>query len=529
VQKWGQQPVSERPVEFTDYDSTTLSYAYDENGNDTGWSKAGTWSAADGYMRNSQSAGSSWFYRSRSEGDGEIRFSYLSEDTSSGNYYLEADLRCTASGKVAVVFTPTAVQLREYAGEVWYTRGETSLTTQQNQWYDVIVKLDGTSVGIERRPKGGAYEEVLSGTVQLTATTLLQFHVPANAVFRVDDIMVIDGPMQSTYTMTYNNANELTQMANSTQGTTVAFTYDAWGRTATQTVGSRSATYAYKYGSKLASVTSTLFGEQNVAFEYGGDQKRRSMTTGGVTTQYNWDMGWNVINEETGAGALARSYTHNPQSGGRATLGHVDGTNPAAGAYRYYLHDHLGSTRFVFDEEVDDEVDLIATYQYTPYGDILSSNNPNTTTHLYTGHDWNPATNLYFAPHRYYTPQTSRWFSRDPLGMANGPNLYGYSRTPVIETDPDGTSLATLIFVIGVIGFTIAAVRCAKALGRLERDVDRLKDTGCIQEKDPIDEDIKREETRRKNYGEIYKLDSWKEAKRKCGKLAGGWLRLLGI
>ena len=103
------------------------------------------------------------------------------------------------------------------------------------------------------------------------------------------------------------------QMANSTQGdyaqeTGMAFTYDAWGRTVSQTVGSRSATYAYKYGSKLASVTSTLFGEADVAFEYGGDQKRRrrqqrrGMTTGGVTTRYNWDMAWNVINEEDGAG-----------------------------------------------------------------------------------------------------------------------------------------------------------------------------------------------------------------------------------
>jgi len=57
------------------------------------------------------------------------------------------------------------------------------------------------------------------------------------------------------------------------------------------------------------------------------------MTTGGVTARYNWDMGWNVINEEDGAGALVRTYTHNPQSGGRATLGHVDGSSPATGGF----------------------------------------------------------------------------------------------------------------------------------------------------------------------------------------------------
>jgi len=397
-----------------------------DDGNYTAWGKSGTWSAADGYMRNSQSTGNSWFYRSRSQGDAEIRFSYLNEDTSSSSRYIRTDLRVGASGRVIVQFTPSTVYIKEQDGSTWYTRAQASLTTQEDQWYDVIAKLDGTSVVIERRPKDGEFSEVLSGTVNLTTSSLLQFYVPAYAVFRIDDIMVLDGTMKSTYSMTYNNANELTQMSNSTQGTTVAFTYDAWGRTATQTVGSKSATYSYKYGSKLASVTSTLFGEANVTFEYGGDQKRRSMTSGGITKQYNWDMGWNVINEEDGNGALARSYTHNPQYAGRATLGHVDGTNPATGAYRYYLHDHLGSTRFIFN----DAVELLAAYQYTPYGDILSSNNPNTTTHLFTGHDWNPASNLYFAPFRYYSPQTARWLTRDPLGMVDGPNVYAYNAVP---------------------------------------------------------------------------------------------------
>jgi len=237
-------------------------------------------------------------------------------------------------------------------------------------------------------------------------------------------------------------------MSNSTQGdhaqeTAATFTYDDWGRTASQTVGSKSATYSYKYGSKLASVSSTLFGEANVTFEYGGDQRRRSMTTGGVTKQYNWDMAWNVINEEDGNGALVRSYTHNPLYPLRATLAHVDGTSPATGDYRYYLHDHLGSTRFIFD----DEVNLLATYQYTPYGDILSSNNPNTTTHLFTGHDWNPASNLYFAPFRYYSPQTARWLVRDPLGIVDGPNVYAYvGCTPLQKADAFG-----LIGIIDII------------------------------------------------------------------------------
>jgi hypothetical protein len=36
---------------------------------------------------------------------------------------------------------------------------------------------------------------------------------------------------------------------------------------------------------------------------------------------------------------LTWMYYHAPQEAGRATLGHVDGANPASGAYRYYTHD----------------------------------------------------------------------------------------------------------------------------------------------------------------------------------------------
>jgi hypothetical protein len=102
--------------------------------------------------------------------------------------------------------------------------------------------------------------------------------------------------------------------------------------------------------SKLYSVDLATNATLDVTFNYGGDQKRRSMTAGGVTTGYNWDAGWNVINEENGSGTLARTYFHHPQLLTRATLAHVNGANPATGAYNYYIHDHLGSTRALYNQ-----------------------------------------------------------------------------------------------------------------------------------------------------------------------------------
>jgi RHS repeat-associated protein len=44
----------------------------------------------------------------------------------------------------------------------------------------------------------------------------------------------------------------------------------------------------------------------------------------------------------------------------------------------------------------------------------------------YTGHRWDPAIGQYFAPFRYYNPQTARWNMRDPLDMISGVNMYAY-------------------------------------------------------------------------------------------------------
>jgi RHS repeat-associated protein len=158
------------------------------------------------------------------------------------------------------------------------------------------------------------------------------------------------------------------------------------------------------------------------------------MTAGGVTTGYNWDAGWNVINEEDGTGTLARTYFHHPQLPIRATMAHVDGTSPSTGAYNYYAHDHLGSTRALFDASKA----LAASYAYSAYGEDYGSGGTVSTTHRFTGHDWNRQSGLYFAPYRFYDVSTSRWTVRDPDDMVNGPNLYAYPLNPALVVDPTG-------------------------------------------------------------------------------------------
>ena len=115
-------------------------------------------------------------------------------------------------------------------------------------------------------------------------------------------------------------------------------------------------------------------------------------------------------------------------------LGEVSGANPSTGTGSYYWLDHLGSTRGLFNASFT----RVATYEYTPYGEMyLEDEDGASTNRRYTGHTYDAFTGHYYAPYRYYAPTIARWLKRDPLGMVDGPNLYGYVRgNPLARTDP---------------------------------------------------------------------------------------------
>jgi len=201
------------------------------------------------------------------------------------------------------------------------------------------------------------------------------------------------GESTTTTAFEYTNANELTKQTEG--GTTTNFTYDKYGRMTGKTQGGYSATYAYRYSQMLYSVTSDFPGEGTVTYEYGGDLKRRERTTGGTTTNYNWDAGFTMINEEDSGGTLTMTYI--------GKLADVSGSNPSTGTWRYYSHDHLGSTRRL---RAADKSSL-GQYEYTPYGQIYSESGA-TIINKFAFKTWDAAANLYYTPSGYYAPSVGR-------------------------------------------------------------------------------------------------------------------------
>lgn len=56
------------------------------------------------------------------------------------------------------------------------------------------------------------------------------------------------------------------------------------------------------------------------------------------------------------------------------------------------------------------------------------------------------STGLYYARHRYYSPELGRWLSADPIGFAGGLNLYtGMANSPTNFVDPDGLDVEVYV------------------------------------------------------------------------------------
>ena len=198
-----------------------------------------------------------------------------------------------------------------------------------------------------------------------------------------------------------------------------------------KTRGGDTADYSWGYGNLLTQVDSDFPDEGTVDYEYDSSVHRRSRdVTGGEYTWYNGnsdEAADTVAPINPGEGDLTRSYYGNAD---------VVGDDPASDdSHRYYMTDILGSTRSVYDKDKN----LVASFEYTPFGGSYTESGPNDITIRYTGHDWDDTAQLYYAPYRYYSPDAARWMKRDPLGMIDGPNMYAYvGNNPANYTDPLG-------------------------------------------------------------------------------------------
>jgi RHS repeat-associated protein len=107
----------------------------------------------------------------------------------------------------------------------------------------------------------------------------------------------------------------------------------------------------------------------------------------------------------------------------------------------YQLTDHLGTVRGVAQRTTGVNAAVVNTLQYDSFGKLISQSNASKQPyHGFAGRDIEPVGGLTYNRNRYYSPQTGRFISQDPIGFnAGDENLYRYvANSPTNATDPSG-------------------------------------------------------------------------------------------
>ncbi|HWX67833.1 MAG TPA: RHS repeat-associated core domain-containing protein [Rhodanobacter sp.] len=115
-----------------------------------------------------------------------------------------------------------------------------------------------------------------------------------------------------------------------------------------------------------------------------------------------------------------------------------------AGTHHYYYTDPQGTVL----AKADASGNIIASYDYAPYGTAVASMSPAPNGPGYTGHVNDPDTGLVYMQARYYDPSTGRFLSVDAAppkpGDLNYMNRYEYvGNNPIMRTDPTGNYICS--------------------------------------------------------------------------------------
>jgi len=237
---------------------------------------------------------------------------------------------------------------------------------------------------------------------------------------------------------TYDSENKLTYTNHS--GDITNYAYDGMGNTIS---GGNSTMMTYDYERRLTSIT--LLSGDTVTYKYLPDGTRIMRANNTDTEYYLYDRE-DRIGDYDQSGNLLISYTHGPG---------VD--EPLAmtvnGSTYFYIPDIQGSIRAIVDEDGN----LMASYVYDVWGNLISHNGPlsEKNDYLYTGREYDWETGIYYYRARSYNPELGRFLQQDPEGMVDGPNMYVYvGNNPVNKVDPSGTfpwvALAAAAIIVAV-------------------------------------------------------------------------------
>lgn len=432
-----------RPAKQTLSSGTSYAYGYDSSGNTTSATRSATGEPDRGYSYSHDAAHrlathtDPWGYQQNLTRDasGKVTSTSDSDGKTVGNSY-------GADGRLLAV-TDTAGR----TSRIRYDEAGRPFEMISGDGTRTVITYDdaGRPVGIADpgNPDGRVlyYGYDSRGNVTSLVTASGEHRYGYDALSRLTSWTQPTGTITS---YAYDAAGNLTSKGGATfthdaagQITNPGFAHDADGNLTSD--GARS--YTYDAAGRLTKVTKSSDGSLIAAYRYDHRGLRIEKTTPAATTRYSWDNQERLVRETDGNGTILARYTW----GGPHELVAIE-KNGAV----YYPHSNARGDILAITDGAGARV---ASYEYGPWGELLSSTGTFDQPWRYAGYYSDTDTGLYYVQQRYYSASLGRFLSKEPmfsdfcsdcgfqamLDSAPTTSPYAYANNrPMVMVDPDG-------------------------------------------------------------------------------------------
>jgi RHS repeat-associated protein len=230
----------------------------------------------------------------------------------------------------------------------------------------------------------------------------------------------------------YNPRNELQTIKFPSTGSptsTTTYMYDPNGNCISKSLGSTTTTYTWDVSNRLKKAMSGA----STLFQATYDYRTRRMTTteGAMTTYFVYDGGLCIQERPSGGSSPSVEFVNGGGLGGGigGLLYEIRG-----GARSHFVYNHVGHNVI----QTDSNATVTGWNRYEAFGNRFASQSTS-NKRLANTRELDSSTGLYSHGFRYYDPIIGRYISRDPLGVADGPNTYSYvHNNPVTGFDKVG-------------------------------------------------------------------------------------------